>query len=253
MTRVFADTFFFLPRSPLPPSPVTGHLPLTTGHCPSRRLGAVRCSWKLADSDELCRFERAPGEISERGGEITLAPGMQQTHDSVTQRGQELRRVAAAHTASVLAQGHVAHVMRAVLDVPMPTPHPQQTPCPSLPPRQAGDRKRHGRARLLAATDRPLQPTHLLQPRPVHCVLAAIGRPQAPPLAAPPVLVVLRRLMRYDLPQLLFGGGEPASRTPPGAPPSGPAGCLSPPPGSRRLGSPLAHRTPADRRPRRPR
>ena len=42
--------------------------------------------------------------------------------------GQELGRLSAAHATSVFAQRHIANVMRAILDGPVPTLDAEQAP-----------------------------------------------------------------------------------------------------------------------------
>ena len=64
------------------------------------------------------RFEWSDGESSERGGEVGEFGGGEEVRQSVAGGREDLRAVAAADAAGVLAEGDIANPVQIVLDGP---------------------------------------------------------------------------------------------------------------------------------------
>ena len=110
----------------------------------------------------------------------------------------------AAHATSVFAKRDIADVMGAILDGPVSPPQTEQAPRRGAEHGQAGDGIGHFCAEFLAAAHRAFHAADLLYARPIQEVVAAVGGSQTACFGAVAVLVVLDRLARLNLPELLL-------------------------------------------------
>ena len=104
--------------------------------------------------------------------------------------------MAAAHATCVFAERHIAKVMRAVLDGPVPTPDVEQAPRRGAEHGQAADSVCDLPRDVVAAPYRAFHAADLVHARPVEEVVTASGGRQTACLSAVAVLGVLDRLAR---------------------------------------------------------
>jgi hypothetical protein len=80
------------------------------------------------------------GMVAQRGGEVDRPGPAEHADDEVAQAGHDLRAGPGPDPGGVLGEGHVADVVQAVLDRPMPTQQVGEPGGAGLGVGQAGDR-----------------------------------------------------------------------------------------------------------------
>jgi hypothetical protein len=81
----------------------------------------AQCPFHLRVMPRVARDRAGSGVVAQRGGEVDRPGPAEHADDEVAQAGHDLRAGPGPDLGGVLGEGHVADVVQAVLDRPMPT------------------------------------------------------------------------------------------------------------------------------------